>query len=57
MIKARYPEIEVCLTRIPESHGKDITDYFQKNGTVDDLMGVYSESTQGIDVSKFPPLK
>lgn len=57
MIKARYPEKEVYLTCIPESYGKDITDYFQKKWTVDDLMGLYSESARGIDVSKFPSLK
>lgn len=57
MIKARYPNMEVYLTRIPESSGKDITDYFKNGGMVDNLVTLCSEKTSGIEIGKFLPLK
>lgn len=56
-LSIRYPDKEIYRITLPESWGKDVSEYFSNWGNIDDMMVRYSELVQGTDITKFAPMK
>ena len=55
-LNARFPYLEIKIVMLPPEKGKDISEYFLHDGTIDGLVSTYSETTLGVKTVDFAPM-